>query len=891
MRSSQWLPSTNGQLFKPSDLYLLADLTHRLLSGKVNYLHHRITNKDFITTLGVQTGITFENFMKAFSKWITETTFSTSREHVFNIYEYFMEQYKYHPNEIKSLLDLPFIYLPSIWASNGTIEGQFHKVDCVSWRDPSEVFKKIKDVSMRKILRLFYPEKFKEFFVGIVGVDEYPSREEYLRLITNITSVTSLPNRGKCFEVFMLMAVLGETFLNTHSLDIINEIDYPQNTAEKYKLYEDLREYYVPDSLIQAKKAGISDRSIFPTVGNFFVSLDQEPILVINQDLAKVYRNNHSTVPMIFADTVYEILQEGQKRRLIADSLFLKVLVFFKVCQLSTLKELYLEPEVITEQMNRGCASWENLLHDITPITQRYISSLLPNIHEEMQTKIFISDKDGEYKFSDYLTNSKFFTVQRLQVIYRLKGRKDVNITREKVCNVESCGNKALIYINKAAVNAKDHYESILLELLRLFLQDEEQRERLHEFIMTYSIIPDKDRYLQRKKVKDIYDREIWNYPEPITEEASKPISLTKDQPKPIGTVNSGEKGLACWPPQNPRKSLGIITKPESVKEHERIILGKLQPPVAFSNITQLATDMDIVTDKPTAHLRAIKDDLSGQGTSNIQKNKVTAEVSQISTQKVTKTNLGITKAPGESETSLAGKRKRNSNLQTSADDVAELELDINIPQSKKLLMLDTEVFTDNSNSSKKDANDKLKPDKGSVKSSGKRKYIFNPDNFIATPIDAEYEDLPIHLEQDYVDTFKDFSEKVDPNDFTKFLGNAGENIVYTYLYQQNETRIKSGDMKIEWLNNDLETGEPYDIKISESDGKIIYIEVKSTRNHSKKEFEISSQQIKFAFEQGSNFHLYRVSGLTSTSKVRIRRLVNLSMYLNNKSVRLYMVL
>ena len=894
MRSSQWLPSANGQLFKPSDLYLSTDLTHRLLSGKVNFLHHRITNKDFISTLGVQADITFENFIKAFSKWITETTFSTSREHVFNIYEYFMEQYKYHPKEIKSLLDLPFIYLPSIWTSNGTIEGQFHKVDSVSWRDPSEVFKKISDVSMRKILRDFYPDKFKEFFIGTVGVDEYPSREEYLRLITNITSVTSLPNRGKCFEIFMLMAVLGETFLNTHALDMINEIDYPQNTAQKYKLYEDLGEYYVPDSPIQAKKAAINDKPIFPTVGNFFVSLDGEPILVINQDLAKVYRKNHSTVPMIFVDTVYEILQEGQKRRLVADSLFLKVLLFFKVCQLSTLKELYLEPEVITEQMSRGCVMWENLLHDITPITQRYISSLLPDIHKEMQTKIIMSDKDSECKFSDYLSNSKFFTVQKLQVIYRLKGRKDVNITREKVCNVESCGNKALIYINKAAVNAKDHYEGILLELLRLFLQDEEQRERLHEFIMMYSIIPDKDRYLQRKKVKDIYDGEIWNYPEPITEEASKPVPVSKDQPKPILTVTSGEKGLASWPPQNSRRGPGIIAKPESVQEDKRKILGKLQPHVAFSNITQVATDMDIVTEKPTADLRVIKDSLTAQGTSNIQKNKFTEEVPQTTPQKVTKSNLGvseISKVPGESETSLSGKRKLNSNFQTSTHDVAELELEITIPQSKKLLMEDMPVFTDSSNSSDKNADDKLKPDKGSEKSSTKRKHIFNPDNFMATPVDAEYEDLPIHLERDYADTFKDFSEKIDPNDFTRFLGNAGENIVYTYLCQQNKTRIKSGDLKIEWLNNDLEAGEPYDIKISQSDGKIIYIEVKSTRSHSKKEFEISSQQVKFAFEQGSSFHLYRVSGLTSTSKVRIRRLVNLSMYLNNKSVRLYMVL
>ena len=894
MQSSRWLPSTNGQLFKPSDLYLSADLTHRLLSGKVNYLHHHIINKDFITTLGVQKDITFEHFIKVFSNWVTGTTFSTSREHIFNIYEYFMEQHKYHPNEIKLLLDLPFIYLPSIRTSNGNIEGHFHKVEDVSWRDPSELFKKINDVSMGKILRDFYPEKFKEFFVGMVGVDEYPSREEYLRLITNITSVTSLPNREKCFEIFMSMAVLGDTFLNTHALDMINEIDYPQNAAQKYKLYEDLREYYVPDSLIQAKKVGINGKSIFPTVGNFFVSLDQEPILVINQDLAKVYRKNHTVVPMIYADNVYKILQEGQKRRLIADSLFLKVLVFFKVCKIPTLKELYLEPEVITEQMSRGCARWENLLHDITPIAQRYISSLLPDIHKEMQTKIVISDKDGDCKFSDYLTNSKFFTVQRLQVIYRLKGRTDVNITREKVCNVESCGSKALIYINKAAVNAKDHYESILLELLRLFLQDEEQREKLHEFIITYSTIPDKDRYLQRKKVKDIYDGEIWNYPEPLTEEAAKPIPLTKDQPRPIVTVVSGERGLACWPPQNPRGGLRIIAKPESVKEDERNILGKLQPPVAFINITQVAKDMDIFTEKPTAHLRAIKDKLTGQDKSKIQKDKITAEISQISPQKVTKSNLSvseITKAPEELETSIAGKRKRVSNLQTSSDDVAELELEITMPQSKKLLMEDMEVFTDNSNSSQKDTDDTLKPNKGSVKPSAKRKYIFNPDNFIVAPLDAEYEDLPVHLEQDYVDTFIDFSEKVDPNNFTKFIGNAGENFVYAYLCQQNETKIKSGDMKIEWLNNDLEAGEPYDIKISESDGKIIYIEVKSTRSHSKKEFEISSQQIKFAFEQGSNFHLYRVSGLTSTSKVLIRRLVNLSLYLNNKTVRLYMVL
>ena len=219
MRSSSWLTSTFRQVHMASDLYICSDGICNLLSDNANYLHPEITDKDFIATLGIQKDITFEIFIKEFSTWISKPTFATSCEHVLNVYDYL----KNHSTEIVSLLDKSFILLPKKQncKNSGVIEGHFHKVEKVSWRDSSGIFRKMNSVSTRKILQDFFPSNLEEFFLNVVGVDECPSGEEYLRLIINITAtVTVLPNKEKYFEVFMLMAVLAETFLHEDTLSI-----------------------------------------------------------------------------------------------------------------------------------------------------------------------------------------------------------------------------------------------------------------------------------------------------------------------------------------------------------------------------------------------------------------------------------------------------------------------------------------------------------------------------------------------------------------------------------------------------------------------------------------------------------------------------------------------
>ena len=590
MRSSSWLPSTFRQVHMASDLYICSDGIYHLLSDNANYLHPEITDKDFIATLGVQKDITFETFIKEFSTWISKPTFATSREHVLNVYDYLRN----HSTEIVSLLlDKSFILLPKKqnYKNSGVIEGQFHKVEKVSWRDPSGIFRKMKSVSTRKILQDFFPNNLEEFFLNVVGVDEYPSGEKYLRLIINITAtVTVLPNKEKCFEVFMLMAVLAETFLHEDALSVIDKIGYPYTLLHKHKLYDDLKGYFLPGSFTNLKNAMINDKIIFPTLANVFVSLEQEPILVFNPELARIYKNK-SVVPMIFADDVYNILKERQKYIADPNSLFLKVLVFFKVCKLPTLKELYLEPEIITEQLDCGCAYWEKILHDVTPITQRYLASLLPDLYKEKQTKIIVLDNGERCNFSEYLKYSSFFSVQKLEVIYHLKERNDVNVKLEKLCNVEFTKSKAMIYINKMAVNSRDFYDSILLEILRLFTDDEEQRENLLEFITTYNDLQDKDNYLRRKKVNDIKDVEIWSYPEPKFKKTLESTSQSKTQTSEVLDTSSTERHLTCWPLQKPGIGLGIVAKPESFKEDEQKIFEKWGYPDAFSSSTQIVID------------------------------------------------------------------------------------------------------------------------------------------------------------------------------------------------------------------------------------------------------------------------------------------------------------
>nr|PIM02290.1 hypothetical protein TGCOUG_304720 [Toxoplasma gondii COUG] len=124
------------------------------------------------------------------------------------------------------------------------------------------------------------------------------------------------------------------------------------------------------------------------------------------------------------------------------------------------------------------------------------------------------------------------------------------------------------------------------------------------------------------------------------------------------------------------------------------------------------------------------------------------------------------------------------------------------------------------------------------------------------------------------------FSEAVSTSK-TDLTGRRGEHIVFSFLSIQFKDEIKDGRCRVLWVNEDEESGTPYDILVtkygrvgSSTPPESIYIEVKSTSSQSKSFFEVSHKEWQFAQQHGDQFHIYRVLDVGS-EQPRILRIVN----------------
>ena len=132
-------------------------------------------------------------------------------------------------------------------------------------------------------------------------------------------------------------------------------------------------------------------------------------------------------------------------------------------------------------------------------------------------------------------------------------------------------------------------------------------------------------------------------------------------------------------------------------------------------------------------------------------------------------------------------------------------------------------------------------------------------------------------------------------------ISRYGEELVYLFFQQQKELGMlqyngePSYTVAVNWVNEDDESGKPYDIEIQfslpdQSTPQSFFIEVKTTLSSDKGIFEISSRQIQFAQEHGHMFQLYRVFN-AGRGMVQLYRLQNLAQYLDTNQVKLYMVI
>jgi hypothetical protein len=135
-------------------------------------------------------------------------------------------------------------------------------------------------------------------------------------------------------------------------------------------------------------------------------------------------------------------------------------------------------------------------------------------------------------------------------------------------------------------------------------------------------------------------------------------------------------------------------------------------------------------------------------------------------------------------------------------------------------------------------------------------------------------------------------------------VGRWGEALVHCYLSKHPD--IFSGHWQVEWVNQELERGLPFDLvltsrhpegsatpfdlnlRIASIDlglgqpmalprlppGMQLFVEVKSTRRVDKRFFEMSKAELDFADGQGDGYHVVRVAGV-GTAQPQLSRVVN----------------
>ncbi|XP_065672459.1 uncharacterized protein LOC100211694 isoform X2 [Hydra vulgaris] len=788
MRFSKWLPDNLEipKLHQPINLYFRNDDILSLVGEKVNYLSNQVKCKDLILSLGVQTDIKFESFVKEFQSWREESLFSTSYDHSINIYKFFEKHQLGYSNIINELKQYPLVFLPhdqkaqTFLNSTSVLEGKFCLVNNLCWEDPSGILSNFKDeIAIRRILSSYYPKDLLDFFVNKLGVNRYPSIQEYINLARSTASKTVLPDKVACEKLFNLFSVLGHMFIINSKLKELNELSFSESTEERKQQYEDLASFIDPQ-LLHVHGKDIMEEHIFPTSNNTFCCISELPLLAENNSLSKVFQES-GQVPLIFFDSVLNMINVNNTKRITDSCLlkFFKIMIFFKACGIRLLSDVFMEPEITTTFMERGCSKWEKTLHDISPIIQRYLKAKIPLVYEQLCSK----------DFHTYLQNSTIFTVEKLEAVYRLSDRNSVNISQVKISLVLDAEAKhATVYISSEYAEEKSKFENIIDEILSLFVgSNEKYKEELLDFILTYLTVKNKDECLKRKNIPEISSSEkIWHYSEPkLIKYSHQTVPLVKELPIEKASKPVENKGLTRWPPHNPA-GLGFVAKPESLKNAEKEVLEKWKAPVY----------------------------------------------------------------PGLGAQSC---------LPSNSDKIC------NLPSNPVAVHF----------------------------SCGKLKSC-NFEKFENPIIEDQYEDLPIIIQG----TLKDFEKSKIDKEKSDRSGYFGELIVYRHIQEIYKDDITEGKVKIFWLNEREETGVPYDIKIEFTDQKVvsessnikcIYIEVKTSYLDGKKEFEISANQLRFAFDQQASFHLYRVTGLDEN--LRIRRLVNLSMYMECKSVQLFMVL
>ncbi len=123
-------------------------------------------------------------------------------------------------------------------------------------------------------------------------------------------------------------------------------------------------------------------------------------------------------------------------------------------------------------------------------------------------------------------------------------------------------------------------------------------------------------------------------------------------------------------------------------------------------------------------------------------------------------------------------------------------------------------------------------------------------------------------------------------------IGRWGEEWVNEYLHLKYD---QSNEMKIIWLNENIEQGKPYDFILKNLHTNLInYIEVKSTLSNHRQLVPITFNELQYCCslsDRNEHFQIYRVYNTGQLTKVKLHIVENLEEKLRKHHLELFLLI
>ena len=879
LKELAWLPAlppTDGQphgnrsiFLKGRDLFDRTKAVGHLLDCHVPYIGVELKNPKLLEILQVKCRIDADEMIQFLLKWSQESSksnapFCASVAHMREVYLFLYRQILQGSVEEQSITDCfsnNVIFVPDVYDGNRApsipTAGQFYSIHNVCWLDQSTVlYAKQKfghnlPPELPKVLQLHYEDsddrrhqELKSAFMYF-GIRETPTSAAYISCLKFVSSLSPFPEKHHIND-------FSSISLHISQLCMAGSI---------------------PPDFVQLQLKGCK---VFPSHRNQWVSLES---CVLENDSPQLEKYFGECDDIHFLQWPAR-LQKRQQRHFRNEELQRKEerRHFIDILGIPRLSEV-VETDVQPGSEVRPLLQLRKKLHSMVPLIQRYLVATEPDLYRSLQ------QQNMRGKLASMFIASVLGLERRYSVRYRgeIYTSPTLSYPSCEFKGADSEGAPASLYVVASKV---DNHKCLVPVLLKMFTNqfsaDDSQFENLVKDLLLTSEDEMEDILTESKyQFAEVPDSEKWviplpDEPEHISEEDSTSSESEEEESVSADQQMEGRErepaGSKCWPPRAPARV-------ESSSQHPP------RPPPEGSSKADVVGDEEVrkIAEK---HLQGEPGEMKSQQSYPPSQKPLHQPVSHGT---LVQPHLGEhpfpppPRPPPHPPTAAPSSPLDAFQHQSSHPD--------NTPGERKAYNCDNEPVQHPVQPSEPSSFDSPPPPNQDTAAMTPKKYdtmwraARTPEKLLNEgSADMVSEMMTISVDAPLIPSLEEHDKES-----LQRVGKWGEEYVYKYL--QFTQQLPDGRLieNITWVNEDLESGRPYDIEV-QVDSETVYIEVKCTASADKELVAVSWKELKLAEQQKQNFHLYRVYGAGSKA-LALRWMQNLGSMLEMKPVRLFLEL